>query len=113
MSEMTEEEFWAALAPVTPPVVQHRLYYDAQGNPLFYTMQDEPGNYVEIDEETFHASPINVKVVDGKLKIRKTVAVSKLAPGEYGTACATHDVCVIVDESQVHTKWSLKQHDPD
>lgn len=114
MSEMTEEEFWAALAPPPPPPpLQYRLYYDAQGNPLFYTMQEEPGNYVEIDEETFHAAPINVKVVDGKLKIRKTVAVSKLAPGDYGTPCAKNDICVVVDASQIHTKWSLKNHDPD
>jgi len=70
MSEMTPEEFWAALAPTTSlPVPIYRLYYDDQGLPLFYSMQEDPGNYIEIDHETYANPPTHVRVVDGKLKV--------------------------------------------
>ena len=112
MSEMTEQDFWAALAPADPPRVFYRLYYDEQGLPLFYSMQNAPGNYIEIDFEMYTNPPAHVRVVDGKLKILKTNQVPRLVPASVGTCCAPTDVCVVVDESIPHIKWSLKQHDP-
>ena len=106
---MNEEEFWAALAPQpapSPPI--YRLYYDELGNPLFYSMEDVPGNYIDIDHETYATSPPHIRVVKGKLIILKTSVVHKLKPGETGVTCDPQDVCVVVDESHPHTKWSLK-----
>ena len=105
---MTEEEFWVALAPLpATPDPFYRLYYDDQGWPLFYSMEDLPGNYIEIDRETWH-SPGNIRIVDGKIVHIKTVIVHKLVPGECGTSCHPQDVAVVVDETETHTKWSLK-----
>ena len=111
-NEMTEAEFWAALAPVEPPKITRRLYYDAEGLPLFYTMQEEPGNYIELDEETFANPPMHVRVVNGKLKVLNSGPIPKLTPADTGTACAVHDVCVVVDASEPHIKWSLQTNDP-
>ena len=110
-NEMTEAEFWAALAPVAPPKVIFRLYYDADGLPLFYSMQDEPGNYIEIDQELFSNPPTYVRVVDGKLKVLNTGPVPKLVPSNAGTTCDPHDVCVVVAASKPHIKWSTKTND--
>ena len=105
---MTEEEFWSALAPVAAPTpAVYRLYYDEQGNPLFYSPEELPGNYIEIDQLTFASSPTNIKVVNGKMVVLKTATVSKLVPGEIGTPCYPRDVSIVVDESQPNTKWSL------
>ena len=105
---MNEEEFWAALAPQpAPPPPTYRLYYDELGNPLFYSMEDVPGNYIDIDHETYATSPTHIKVVKGKLIILKTSIVHKLKPGETGVACDPCDICVVVDELYPHTKWSL------
>jgi len=113
MSEMTPEEFWAALAPTTSlPVPIYRLYYDDQGLPLFYSMQEDPGNYIEIDHETYANPPTHVRVVDGKLKVLTMNPIAKLMPGDYGTPCAVNDVCIVVNHASPHTKWSLKKHDP-
>lgn len=113
MSQMTEQEFWSALAPVdNAKPVSFRLYYDVNGLPLFYTMQDEPGNYIEIDRETYHNAPAHIKVVDGKLKQLSMNFVAKLVPCNTGTACAVDNVCVVVDPNTSHTKWDLKKHEP-
>ena len=112
MSEMTPEEFWAILhAPVEVKPIFYRLYYNDDGIPICYSMEDLPGNYIEIDAETYHRTPANVRIVNSKLKeIKLTGLVKKLVPGDHGTACDPRDICVVTD-SQPHTKWSLKTNE--
>jgi hypothetical protein len=104
---MTEEEFWAALAPLPPqPESSYRLYYDDGGYPLFYSMEDCPGNYIELDLETWKAQG-PVRVVDGKLVKIKTAITHKLVPGEAGTSCHPDNVAVVVSDVEPNIKWSL------
>jgi len=106
---LTEQEFWDILASSTiPQPVFYRLYYGEQGEPLFYSSDNLPGNYIEIDQQTFANSPTNIRVVDGKLVVIKIAAVPKLVPGEIGTSCHPEDVSVVVDDSTPNTKWILK-----
>lgn len=106
---MTEEEFWAALTPLPPSgdSTIYRLYYDDQGYPLFYSMEDIPGNYIDIDSETWHNASI-ARVVDGKIIRNKGVLVPKLIPTDIGTACYPNDITIVVAETDPHKKWSLK-----
>jgi hypothetical protein len=109
---ITESEFWAALAamPVPQPVF-FRLYYDDQGHVLFYSMEDLPGTYIDIDAETFARSQTNMRVKDGKLiEIARTTS-AKLIPGDTGTACALTDVSIVVSEQQPNTKWSNRTYE--
>jgi hypothetical protein len=50
---MTEQEFWDILfdVPVTRPIF-YRAYYNDQGWVECYTMEDLPGNYIDIDQTT-------------------------------------------------------------
>jgi len=105
---MTEEEFWAALSPLPPAEPPtYRLYYDEQGYPLFYSMEAVPGNYIELDAETWRNTNI-AQVVDGKIIRHKAPIIPKLIPNNVGTACHTDDITVVVTETEPHTKWSLK-----
>jgi hypothetical protein len=105
---MTEDEFWAAMAPrPIPPDPFFRLYYDEQGYPLFYSMEDLPGNYIEIDQAIW-TNPGAVRVIDGKLTWIKKSLVHKLVPGNVGTACHPGDVAVVVDDAKSNIKWSVK-----
>lgn len=115
MSDMTPDEFWSILHNMPVPVpVFYRLYYNNDGTPICYSMEDLPGKYIELDLETYRLSPTNVKVVDNKLVlIKPTSTVTKLQPNGYGTACHPDDVCIVVDNLQPHTKWSRVTNDAD
>ena len=109
MSEITSEEFWSTLhsTPVPDPIF-FRLYYNSDGSPKLYSMEDLPGNYIEVDAETFATCPINVQVVNQQLvHIRPKMLVKKLVPSDSGTVCDPQDVCVIVADKQPHTKWKI------
>lgn len=110
----TTENFWKAFAewdPPPPKPIFYRLYYDNQGLPLFYSMEDVPGNYIELDRETYAASPSNVRVVNNKLVYIKQQISKKLTPGEVGTCCDPRDICVVVDQTKTHVKWSIKTNE--
>jgi hypothetical protein len=110
---MTPEEFWAILYDV-PAEIQplRRLYYNDSGEPLFYATEDLPGNYIDIDPETFARASSQVRVRNGKIVSTVTHRVTrKLVPSEHGVACNPRDVCVVVDTEQAHTNWTIKTYE--
>jgi hypothetical protein len=110
---MTEEEFWAILHAIPEPVEPiRRLYYNELGEPLFYAAEDLPGNYIDVDAETFARASSRVRVKNGQLISTVTHQVAqKLTPADYGTPCDTRDVCVVVNAEQPHTKWTIKTYE--
>jgi len=110
---MTPEEFWTILHAVPEEVKPlYRLYYGNEGEPLFYSMEHKPGNYIDIDQATFNRASSQVRVVNGQLVSTVKHKISrKLAPSTHGVACDTKDVCVVVDSSQTHTKWNVKTYE--
>jgi hypothetical protein len=115
MTQMTEQEFfeiWQTQNTVVSEI-EYRLYYDDQGFPLFYSVDPVPGLFVIVDKQTYLDSPKHVRVINGKLRIVKTVYGKKLVPSQQGQACDSRDVCVIsVDLDQLSTKWAIKHEEP-
>ena len=108
----TTKNFFAAWENNTPPqivVPRYKLYYDADGHPLLYTMEEIEGNYIDIDRETYVLASNRVRVVDGRLRFLKSkTTVKKLVPNQpNGTACDPRDVCMIVDQTP-NVKWKIK-----
>lgn len=105
------DAFWQAIAEHdwTPPEIRQefRLYYDTRdGRVLFYSMEDQPGDYIIIDRHTFEMHRFDVKVKDGKIIRVKHPASWKLVPTETaGCACHAHDITIIVNESTVDKKY--------
>lgn len=108
----TTENFFSVMSTfvfLEPSLPTFRLYYDDDGCPLLYTMEDIPGNYINIDRETYVLASPRVRVVDGNLRYLKSkTTVKKLVPNQHGgTACDTRDVCVIADKAP-STNWNIK-----
>jgi hypothetical protein len=111
MTNATTENFlqaWKEFQWPEPLVPSYRLYYNDDGTPKYYSMEDMPDKYVEVDAEIFAIRPWNVKVVDGKLiRIDPPVIVQKLRPGQQtGTLCDPRDVCVVVHTNNSHVTWN-------
>lgn len=108
---ITTENFWKVWNSFEWPepfVPVYRCYYQEDGSIDFYTMEDLPGRWIEVDRETYMAWPTgNARVVDGKLKIfdLKKIVKKMMPMQNQGTNCDPRDVCVIVDQSQDHVKW--------
>lgn len=93
---MTEKEFLDALISMpTAQPIQYRLYYNEDGMPIVYTMEDLPGQWIEIDRETYVAGLTNVRVIQGKIKKLKLYPTQKLVPSVLGTACHHTNVAVV------------------
>lgn len=109
---MTPEDliklFQAAPEPQQP---FFRLYYDADGFPLFYSMENQPGTYIEITPEQYHRNNSNVRVRDGRLVEVTWTTTTKLVPGNAGSPCHPDNVAVIVAEDQPHTRWSKQTYE--
>ena len=104
---MTPEDlqklFQAAPEPQQP---FFRLYYTNDGVPLFYSMEDLPGTYIELTAEEYHRNKSNVRVRDGRLVEVTWTTTAKLVPGNNGTPCHPDNVAVVVAENQPHIRWS-------
>lgn len=109
---MTEDEFlkiWLSVPEAKP--VFYRLYHDERGTPLFYSMEDVPGTYIEIDQPTFAQNRFDVRVRDGKLVTVTWRTSSKLVPSDTGTPCHPKDVTIVVDQAEPHIKWSKRTYE--
>jgi len=111
VTDKTTENFLQVMSafkwPESKPVT-YRLYYNDNGMPKCYSMEDLPGKYIEVDKETYVLAMWNVRVVNGKLHvIQPAVQIKKLRPGAVtGTLCHPLDVCVVVAPDQPYTTWN-------
>lgn len=111
---MTPDEFWQILhdVPDSKPIY-YRLYYDDSGRPICYSMEDLPGNYIEIDQSTYIHSSMWIKVKDGKLQeYRPWLQPAKLTPSGSGVPCDPCDIMIVNPANNAQT-WSMENHDQD
>ena len=94
-----------------PKPVFYRLYYNEQGRPLFYSMEDLPGTYIEVDAETFARSNTNVRVRNGKIVEVTWQTTARLEPSNTGTPCHPQDVAIVVDINTPHQCWSKQTYE--
>lgn len=116
MTNQTTENFLKVMAEFKwpdPMIPSYRLYYNDDGSPKCYSMEDMPDKYVEVDAETFAIRPWNVRVINQKLQfIQPAVTVKKLQPNQIiGTCCHVTDVCVVVSKSKTHMVWNTVTHE--
>ena len=110
---MTEQEFRDAVKNMPGPhKVFYRLYHDDAGHLLFYSMQDEPGDWVEIDQDLYSRSPHRVRVIAGQVHELEWRQSVKLRPGQIGTPCHPEDVTIVYDHPDARY-WAITAHEQD
>ena len=107
------EEILKALAQVNFELdndeKEYRLYYDKNGDPLFYTPNDEPGdNYIVVDKETWTLGRYDVKVINDKIVYPNKYSYQKLTPSNEGKVCDTNDVSIVATQGQ---SWNLTRYE--
>lgn len=111
----TIKQFWDEVEKLlvnNEPKIFYRLYYDTDGNPLYYSMEDLPGNYIELDKETYALADSKVKVKNGKLYKLNLNDTVKLVPyTTSGFLCHMNDVTVITNIVNDGVFWNLKTYD--
>ena len=88
---------------------QYRLYYNSDGTPRFYSMEEHDIPFIEVDLQTFEIGRYDIVVVKGKIKSLTDTVISHLVPVTEPTltskSCDPTDVTIIVDKSQKHILW--------
>lgn len=95
-------------------MVELRLYYDDNGNVLFYTCDKPEGKYIVIDNDVYAQCRFDIKVLDGKIiNPEQSILITKMVQDDGGIACAKEDINIIVDDSYSgdKVKWKIKQHE--
>ena len=91
-----------------PALAEFRLYYNkATGEPLFYTMENEEGDYIRVTKEQFAECRYDIIVKDGKITRPKHIAIGKLVPSDTGFGTLKRDMSIVADE----VYWSMKTYD--
>jgi hypothetical protein len=105
-------DFWQTYQWPEQKPVSYRLYYNEQGLPVEYSMDELPGKYIEVTAEQFAERDHRVKVKNQQLiKIIHQTPTRKLIPAEHGTPCHRNNVAIVVDSANTHKKWKLTQHE--
>lgn len=115
MNDTTQNllDIFSALEPWSPTRVFWRLYYDDQGFPLFYTQEDKPGNYIDVDPEVYARASMKVRVKAGKLRELNQNPIKKKTPSNTGTPCHPCDVAIVVTSDQPAQHWRTVTNDAD
>jgi len=111
MDEFDLDDYFCNLPPVKQP--RYRIYYDEFGYPTSYSVDDLPGNYIDVDAAVYMSGETNIRIIDGKIvKIKMAASfIFKLVPSEEGICCEPNNVCIIVNDTEPHTKWNLKTYE--
>jgi len=107
------DAFFEALKGLEPQKTVHpeyRLYYDKNsGEPLFYSMENEPGTYIVVDQQTYSIGNYHCVVKDGKIINLNTVgAYRKLIPSDTGTTTHPDNIMII---AKTGTHWKTKTYE--
>ena len=112
-NETTENfwQVWNSFVWPEPVPVSYRCYYQDDGTVDFYTMEDLPGNYIEVEQQVYVLAPMPARVIDGQLTIVKPkTTVQKLKPTTgTGTQCHVKNVSVVVDTNG--TYWNYQTNE--
>ena len=87
----------------------YRLYYNPDGTPRFYTMEDLPGDYIPVDHPTFEGGRYDIVVRGGKIHRLGDTGVSRYVqvarPTTASVATDPDDITLVTTQDHSHIFW--------
>lgn len=87
--------------------VEHRLYYNDAGHPLFYSTEELDGKYIVVSHAEHTQGRYDITIQNGKVVYPTEYIYQKLVPNEEGTECDINDVSIIGNGQ----KWRLTKYE--
>ena len=83
---------------------KYRLYYNDDGTPLFYSMEELEGKFIFVELPVFESSRYDIKIVDGKIRSLNDT-VSKYHPASVKTTttvmCDRDDISILNNKKKL------------
>jgi len=93
---------------VAPVELEFRLYYDTETNlPLFYSMEEQQGDYINISKEEFAECRYDIIIKDSKICKVTHLSIGKLVPTHFGYGTTKDDITIVGNEQN----WNMKTYD--
>jgi hypothetical protein len=92
---------------------KYRLYYNSDGSPKFYSMEDLPGEYIFIDHQTFEQGRYDIVVRHGRILslsdsgTSRYVQVVRATPNS--VKCDISDITILTESSE-HILWDYRSN---
>lgn len=88
---------------------KYRLYYNPNGSPRYYSMENLEGTFIYVDQQTFENCRYDIQVINGKIRSLSENIVSKYRPAltESETTIRTDstDISIVVSQSDDFILW--------
>ena len=93
----------------------YRLYYNQDGTPKFYTMEDLPGDYILVDHPTFESGRYDIVVRSGKIHRLGDIGVSRYVQVSRPTVTSIitdpDDITLVTVQDQPHIFWDYRSEE--
>lgn len=93
----------------------YRLYYNPDGTPKFYTMEDLPGDYISVDHPTFESGRYDIVVRGGKIHRLGDTGVSRyvqvVRPTTASVATDPSDITLVTTQDHPHIFWDYRSEE--
>lgn len=86
---------------------EYRLYYDANGKPITYTVENLPGNYITVTAQQYSECRMDVVVIAGQI-VKSQRAILKMQKSNSGVRCNKYDINLL-DENGIY--WDLAAYE--
>jgi hypothetical protein len=88
---------------------KYRLYYNSDGSPRYYSMENLKGTFIYVDQQTFENSRYDIQVINGKIRSLSENIASKYRPvlTESETTIRTDptDISIVVGQTSNFILW--------
>ena len=94
-------------------MIEYRLYYDDNGQVLFYTCDKPEGQYLVIDAQTYAECRFDLKIVNGNIIKNNYYTITKLTRSNEGTTCVDDNIAIVVNDSYIGniSCWAVETYE--